>query len=43
MKMQMQSDSTAKLVAALTLSAVVMAYTVGGLKAYRALIRDKSV
>jgi uncharacterized membrane protein YgcG len=29
MKMQMQSDSTAKLVAALTLSAVVMAYTVG--------------
>ena len=29
MQMQMQSDSTAKLVAALTLSAVVMAYTVG--------------
>ena len=29
MKMQMQSDSTAKLVAALSLSAVVMAYTVG--------------
>ena len=28
-KMKMQSDSTAKLVAALTLSAVVMAYTVG--------------
>jgi uncharacterized membrane protein YgcG len=28
-QMQMQSDSTAKLVAALTLSAVVMAYTVG--------------